>query len=841
MIRVFLRGLAAHFRAGRTLLVLGVLGVALGVASVLSIQILNGSALGAFEGGLRAVSGEADLTVLGKVPTVPDSWVREALSERGVEAAWPVVRTPVKLEGPGETFLDLVGVDFLAPVWFPWDVPAGEVAAALGEPGWAAVSERLARERGWKVGDVFGATSGSRRLALRVGLLVDFRKVSPLAGDRLVVLDIAQAQDALGLGGAVHQVDVKLAAGADRAEVAARLARRLGAAAQVLTPEQRRSQAAGLLSAFRLNLTALSLISLLVGAFLVHTTTQAALVRRRAEFGLLRSLGTTRRQVLAIVLAEVGLFGVLGTALGIPIGYWAAAANVEAVSETLSNLYLLEGIGSLRLEPSVLALAVAVGLGGAVAGAFLPALELSRRDTRTLLAPFSLHERVGKAARRLLAAGGAILAGTGLWYAVLGREWRPAGFVVALGLLIALPLMTPWLLRAVSGLVRARGFGLAYGVKALGVKLGTTSFAVAALGIAVTMLVGITIMVGSFRRTLEAWIDSTIRADVYVTTESWRRARETAVLDPAIVDALVALPGVRSADRLRRTRAHSGGRSIALVGRDVAMPGGEGRFPLIEGDRADAIRRVAAGEAAMIGEPLARKAGLRVGDRLPLTAPGGDFEIPIAGIYLDYAEEHGSAVLDLAALESRFGPAGLTNVDLYLEPGADPERVMDRIRERFPEAPLELLSNRRLREEILAIFDQTFAVTRLLQGMALLIAVAGITLTLLVLARERVSELALYRALGAGRRRILRVFLGEGVGMAGLGILLGIPGGAALALVLIRLVNRAYFGWTIVPSWPAATLAVQAAALLAAAAAASLYPAIRASRTPATELRRDDL
>ncbi len=841
MIRVFLRGLAAHFRAGRTLLILSVLGVALGVASVLSVQILNGSALGAFEGGLRAVSGEADLTILGKVPTVPDAWVREAMSERGVAAAWPVVRTPVKLEGPGGVFLDLAGVDVLAPVWFPWDVPPGEVAAALGAPGWAAVSEKLARERGWAVGDVFDVSSGSRRVRLRVGLLVDFRKVSPLAGDRLVVLDIAQAQDALGLEGAVHQVDVKLSPGASRAEVGERLARRLGPAAQVLTPEQRRSQAAGLLSAFRLNLTALSLISLLVGAFLVHTTTQAALVRRRAELGLLRSLGTTRRQVLAILVAEVALLGVLGTLLGIPIGYWAAAANVEAVSATLSNLYLLEGIGSLGLEPWVLALAVAVGLGGAVAGALLPALELSRRDTRALLAPFSLHERVGKAAPRLAVAGCAILAGTGVWYAGLGRGWRPAGFVVALSLLIALPAMTPWLLRTLCGRLRARGFGLAYGVKALGVKLGTTSFAVAALGIAVAMLVGITVMVGSFRRTLEVWIDATIRADVYVTTESWRRARETAVLDPAVVSALLRLPGVRSADRLRRTRAFSGERRIALVGRDVGMPGGEGRFVLIEGDRADAIRRVAAGEAAMIGEPLARKAGLGVGDRLPLTAPGGNFEIPIAGVYLDYAEEHGSAVLDLSALESRFGLAGLTNVDLYLEPGASPERIMDSIRGRFPDAPLELLSNRRLREEILEIFDQTFAVTRLLQGMALLIAVAGITLTLLVLARERVSELALYRALGASRRRILRVFLGEGVGMAGLGILLGVPGGVALAMILIRLVNRAYFGWTIVPSWPVAALARQAAVLLAAAAAASLYPAIRASRTPATELRRDDL
>jgi putative ABC transport system permease protein len=838
---VFVGGLIAHFRAGRTLFVLTVLGVALGVASVLSIQILNANALGAFEGGLEAVSGEADLTVMGKVPLVPSRLVPEVLAEPGVEAAWPLLHVIAKLEGRKEVYLDVVGIDLFAPLRVPWDTPPADSGAALSTPGWAAVTPALARGMGWTVGSAFEASSGSRRAQLTVGALVDFRRLTPLASPRLVVMDIAEAQDALGIPEGIHQVDLKLARGASRDDVAERLSRRLGPAFRVVTPEQRRRQAGSLLAAFRLNLTALSLISLFVGGFLVHASTQAALVRRRREFGLLRSLGMTPRQVLLLVLGEVAVLGVLGTALGLPMGWWAAEANVKAVSATLTNLYLLDGIETLRLPAWIFLLAALAGLGGALAGALLPALDMSRKDTRALLAGLSLHERMGRASGVLFAAGWAILCAVALAWVAFGRDVRSSGFWIAVGLIVALPLMTPWVLKRLSALVRPRGFDLAYGIRTLGEKLGTTSFAVAAVGVAVTMLVGITLMVGSFRKTLEVWIGSTIRADVFVTSESWRRARETATLDDGLVAELTRFPGVRASDRLRQMSGWTGSRRISLIGRDAGLPGGEGRFPLLAGDRAGAIRRMVKEGAVLIGEPLARKEKLRPGDRLRLATPHGEVDFPIAGVYYDYSDENGSAEMDLGTMEQAFGPGEMTNVDLYLAPGAITEATIDALRTRFRDVPLEILDQRALRREILAIFDQTFAVTRLLQVMALLIAACGITLTLLVLARERVAELALYRALGAKRRQIFGVFLGEGIGMALLGLLLGAPGGAALAVILVFLINRAYFGWTIALHVPALALAAQAATILAAAAVASVYPALRASRTPASELSRDDL
>jgi putative ABC transport system permease protein len=833
------------------LLLLGVLGVALGVASVVTIQVINANALAAFSGGLQAVSGDADLSVLGRLPSVPESLFVRVLGTPGVAAAWPLVRVDTALEGRRDFFLEVIGVDFFAPMRFPVRVREGPetavslrpdeaLAPVLGESGWAAVTPQLAAERGWAVGDTFAVTSGMRRVPLRVGALVDFRALTPLASPKMIVMDIAQAQSLLGTRGTVTQVDLRIVPGASLAEVAARLRSRLGPAVQVLTPEQREKQATGLLAAFRLNLSALSLVSLFVGLFLVYTTTQASLQRRRFEFGLLRTLGATRGQVLGLILAETLLLGLAGTAIGLPLGYHVARAHVAMVSATLTNLYLLQEISRLELPGRLYLLAVAIGVGGALLGAGFPAIETARRDTRTLFLPFTLHERVRALAGRLAALGGAIMAAAGAWFLLGGRDGKAGGFVLAAALMLGLPLLTPRLVRLLCGWVPARGFGLAYSVKGLSARLHATAFAVAALGVAVSMLFGVTLLVAGFRRTVATWIGATVKADVYVTTESWARGRPEAAVGDSVAAELAALSGVLGVDRLRQFLAYAGERRITLNGIDTSLPGGESRLLLLHGDAREAWRRIREEGAVVIGEPLARKAGLGEGDTLCVAGPSGPVSFPVVGVAYDYTTEAGSAALDLAVMARAFGPGPVNNVALYLEPGVDPEAFSDGLRARYHDRPLVFRSNRRLREEVLAVFDQTFAVTRILQGMALLIAVCGIALTLLVQARERVAELALYRSLGATRGQIFGTFLGEGLGIGVLGLVTGLGGGIGLALILVLVINRAWFGWTIRMHWPAETMVWQGITILAAAALAGIYPALRASRVPATELSRDD-
>jgi putative ABC transport system permease protein len=837
-----LRAAAKEVRAGRVPLALAVAGVALGVASVLSIQLLNQGALGAFAGTVRAVSGDADLSVLGWAGALDETLLPEVLEVPGVRAAIPLWRAEAAVDGRTDEGLEIVGADLLAASRAPrsaWPLPAGRLADALATPGWVAVTPELAAAMGWREGTPIGVSLGSRRATLVVGALVDLRRAAPLASRRLAIMDLAQAQGLLGVRGRIHQIDVLAAPGTSAADLAARLSARLGERARVATPEQRTVEAAGLLAAFRLNLTALSLVSVLVGGFLVHASVRASLARRREELGVLRAVGATRGQVLRLVLAEAAVLGAAGTALGIPLGWAAARANLAAVSGTIRTLYLLEGVERVTLGAGVVLLAIATGVGGALAGAALPALDASREDPRALLSPLGAEERSRTGAGRLLAAGAGTLAAAAA-AALLASRHAASGFVLALGVLAAVPLAAPAALALSGRLGRPRRLGARWGLRTLAARPSGAAVAAGALAVAVSMLAGVTVMVGSFRGSVERWLDATLGADVYVTTPSWRRSRSEATLAPEVVTRLRAEPGLAALDLLRQVHAWSGGRRIAVTGVDAALPGGERRLDLVSGDARAALRGLRAG-AALVSEPLARKERLAPGGRLSVRGPRGEASFEIAGVYRDYGTEAGAALVDLSAFARAFGAGPPSNAALYLAPGADAEAAVARLRSDLRGHALLVRSNRTLRGEVLAIFEQTFAVTRLLQAMGLVIAAAGVTLSLLVLARERRGELALYRALGASRLQLARLFLGRGLAIGLAGLALGAAGGGALALVLVRMVNPAFFGWTLGMHVPWARLAAQAATILAAAAAASLHPALVASRTPAQELSRDAL
>jgi putative ABC transport system permease protein len=310
------------------------------------------------------------------------------------------------------------------------------------------------------------------------------------------------------------------------------------------------------------------------------------------------------------------------------------------------------------------------------------------------------------------------------------------------------------------------------------------------------------------------------------------------VLTPEVVARLGSFPLVRSMDLLRQELSEVRGRRVLVSGIDARLPDGEGRVALLEGEGRAAMAALAGG-AALVSEPLARRAGLHSGGVLELRGAFGPAAVPVAGVYRDYGAEGGAALVDLATATRIFGPGQPNNAALYLATGTDAEAAVAAIRAAFPGSALRVRSNSTLRREVLDIFEQTFAVTLLLRVMGLLIAAAGVTLSLLVMARERRAELAIYRALGASRGQLFWLFLGRGLGLGLAGLVLGTAGGAALAAVLIAAVNPAFFGWGLELHVPWTALGGEALAILSAAALASVYPALAASRTPAQELSRD--
>ena len=840
MLRYFYKTVSAHWRANPVLYSLTVLGVALGVASVISIRILNQSAIASFAAGVRTIGGGvADIVVTGKGATLPDEVYPRVRGTPGVVAAWPVFETTVSIEGRPDTFVQLLGVDLFAPARDFRDALSGPSPGAedVRRRGRVAVTPELATTMGWAVGDRFEVRHGAHVRALRVGAFIDLRRWGGSGSRRAVVTDIAEAQSLFGGAGTLHRIGVKAAEGVDLAALAARIEGGLGGRVDAVTPSERTGQARQLLGAFRLNLTALSLVSLLVGTFLVFSSMRACLVWQRREFGVLRSLGSTPAQVLALILGEAALLGVMGVAIGIFAGYWTAIWNLDAVSSTLTNIYMLREIESLEVSGGTLALAAFAGLGGALSGTLLPALDVWRRDTRTLLDTFPAQSAGTAGARVLFRLGLVLVTGAVAWYWLAGWRWRPAGFVLATAVLLCLPLLAPWLVQRLTGRVRVPDFGFRYGVRSLGATLTNTSFSVSSLAMAVCLLVGITLLVESFRETLVRWVNRSLRADVYVTAAAGTRPGPDATLSPQLVERLAGGPQVESVDPLRRLFLRVGGRRVAVVGVDLNRSAEQRRLAFLSGD--DAVGRALRDRGVLIGEPLSRSASVTVGDVVEIEGPEGPVRLPVSGIYRDYTEG-GSVTMDLGLMAENLGAGPLTSIALHLRPGADAEAAAAGIESRSPSGSLRVRSNRRLKEDVLHIFDQTFAVTRILQVMSLIIAACAITLTLLVAAQEKASEIALYRTLGAFRRQVFLLFVSKGTAMAFLGLALGYTGGLGLGVILIFVIQKSYFGWSIEWTWPWLPLAGEALAIVCAAVLASLYPAFKASRTPANELCHAD-
>jgi putative ABC transport system permease protein len=868
LLRSLLRHLPRHpWPAG-----LAVFGVALGVAVAVAIDLANASATRAFELSTTALAGRATHAIEPVTGGLPERLFTRVARDPDLGPAAPVVEGYGLAESPGApregrgTTLRVLGIDPFSEGPFRPELAALGGAGAEGggvslsalvtRPGTGLLAPGTAEELGVAPGDRFELrVAGVARPVELIGLLdpATRREREILAG--LLLTDVTTAQELLGKVGRLDRIEMMLPEPAQAARVrkllppAARL-RRVGARARSLSEMTR---------AFRLNLTALSLLALVCGVFLIYNTATFSVVQRRSLVGTLRALGATRRELFAALLLEAAILGAVGTALGLALGVGLGRLLVDLVTRTINDLYFVLSVRGLDLDPWILARGAALGIGATVAAALAPTIEAASTRPRAVLARSSLEARARRSVPRAAAAGALLLAAGG---ALLAAPW-PAGrlagpfaglFAVTLACALLAPgatvvLMT--LLRRPAGAV----FGVLGTMAARGVvaTLSRTGVAAAALVIAVSVTVGIGVMVGSFRATVVRWLDHTLRADVYLSPAGPGRGAGEARMAPETLRRIAATPGAAGLEPLRRVevawrpaagtggdeRGGVGGR-VRLVALDLAGRGGEG-FRLKAGDRDEAFVAAARDEAVLLSEPFAYRLGLGTGDAIRLVTPEGPRSFLVAGVYYDYGADQGAVLIDLGAYRRRFHDPALSAVSVRAAPGVDPEALASRLRRATAGSQLlDVRSERVLRETSLAIFDRTFEITRVLRWLAGLVAFIGILAALMALQLERARELGVLRANGLTPGQVWRLVTSE-TALLGLAAgLLAIPVGLLLAAVMVFVINRRSFGWTLEMSVAPQILAQALALALAAALLAGLYPAWRMARTSPAEALREE-
>ncbi len=784
----------------------------------LAIQIANESATKSFAAGVDMVAGKAHVEVRGNVDE--QLW---PLIERlpGVAGVTGIVEGLATLPGkPGE-YLRLIGIDVISGAEFRTFELSGD-AATNGErwlttPGGVAVTREFSARNGLAVGAEFPVVVDGRTVRLVVLAIVEDGEL-PVSDSRLALMDIGWAQEVFRRAGRVSSLQIRLRDPLRVGEAVAAIAP-LAKGLSVGPPRQRSEQLGKMLAAFQLNLTALSMVSLLVAVFLVFNTVSTSVARRRTEIGIIRALGVTRLGVRLIYLGEALLYAVPGVLLGGVLGVGLARFLTGAVEQTVTALYALVNVERLWLNPSQFALAAAYGVAAALVGAWGPAAEASRVEPVAALRGVAGAVREELHVRRWWLGGAlCLLAAAAAAGGALGKGPAWLAFAAAFLVLAGFSLLSPVLIPVVRFVARTVPWlPLRLAAERLRRSMRRNAVTVSALAAAVAMLVALIVMVFSFRSSLDAWIGRGIVADFFIAPAANESFGLNSFLPDEAVAWLRARPEAEGVDTFFE-QSVDGDFTLAVVdGRyrdNLSFRGTDGHA---------AMARVFAGEAVAVTEPYARRYGLGA---VALETPAGRVEFPVAGVYADYSRDRGMVLMGATAYARLWGKHGALSAAVYLHPGADGAALEREFRAAFADAgQFSVNTSRALREKILLVFDQTFAVTEVLRTVAVIVAIVGVFLTMTALVVERRRELALLRALGGTAQFVGQVVLCEAALLGLSAAVLGIASGLPLAMVLTWVVNPAFFGWTIAFSVPVATLAAIPFWLTAVAVLAAWWPA----------------
>ncbi len=824
--------LGGEWRFHPTRFLVTAIAIAVGVALGFAVHLVNGSALASFDNAVRGVNGTADLSVkaTSRLGFNERLYPRVATAS-GVADASPIVQLPARI---GAARMTLLGLDILrAAAVTPTLIG---VRAQGPDAGGAAVFDeasvflsRAALERsGAKLGAVVTIAANGRAVPMQIaGTLPGVAD-----GSAVAVMDIAAAQWRFDRIGRLDRIDVKVA---DRAAADAALANVMPGDAVISTAQAQIMQGDALSRAYRVNLDMLALVALLTGGFLVYSAQSLSVVRRQRAFALLRTLGMPRNGVIAAVVAEGVAIGVIGSGFGLAAGYGLAWAALHWLGGDLGAGYFRGAGAGLVFQPWAALGFFALGLLAAVAGSAVPARLAARA------APAAALKNVGDVVdpRQRVAwwpAAALLIAGSVVSLLPPVAHLPLFGYA-GMALLLAGGIAgVPWFARALLRPIARRAIGTVPGQLAIRHLHGAPGEAATALcGIVAStaLMIAMATMVTSFRGAVDDWLGQVLSADLYMRTNAG------ASFDPATRARLAATPGVaRMAFGRQLPLTIAPDRPpIALVARPqrgVEDP----QFVLIA--RADAVPTGLT--PIWVSEPAQRLYGWNPGDviRLPI---GGGTRFAVAGVWRDYARQGGAVLIDDADYQRLTGDTGRDEASATLLPGSDAAAVMQRLRARVPPAlrgQVDITQPTMLRRFALTLFDRSFAVTYLLEAIAILVGLAGVaaTMSAQTLARER--EFGMLRHLGLTRGQLGAMLATEGAIVGLTGALAGIGLGLVLAQVLIHVINPQSFNWTMDTRVPVGTLLAVAATLTGAAAVTAILAGRRATSRSAVQSVRED-
>jgi putative ABC transport system permease protein len=796
---------------------LNIVGIGLAVAVYISIQCVNESADRAFSASVEVVTGKADAEIVKRVGILPEDNFLKVIQHPDIKAATPILeKTATLIDKPGE-YLRVIGVDFFSNAEFSTfatdkitqeDEKTGVEFLTIPEA--IGISDRLARRLNLKKGDEIKLQTSTGVKKAKVVGIFELREEYIGADEHIALMDIAHAQEFFNHVGELSRIDLIRHEGVSMDTLKAALQPYLSSGAFIQEPKRRSERLVNMTEAFRLNLVALSLVALLVSVFLIYNTTTANVARRYHDIGIWRALGATRAQIRRLFILEAIALAILGSAFGLPLGYFLAQTLVEQASQTISALYVMVSIQKVFFPIEQAGVAVALAMAAAIFGAWIPAKKASEIDPAKALQPANIHLSASQHIPTWSALG-ILFLGMGVECARQSDRFGPQwlSFGTALFLLLSVAFLCPivfWTSVKIAKIIPGTFWRLA--MSQFEMAFTRNVILSASIICAVAMVVGILIMITSFRSTVNQWLQQTVKADIFIAPLSSVGAGAQEVLPKNLIDKVKGFIPETHLDTYREITIEYQGTPVRLASIQFNVAAEHGGIRFMEEKsrrvaRPALLKQSAEKEWIIVSESFSRRYDVRPRHRIRLMTDSGEKTFRVAGVFQDYTTESGLILIDSKTYQKYWNDKQINSLAIYASKDQPTESLKNSIKEAIKEyGAFMLYSNRDLRRQVLQIFDQTFAITSLLQSVTMLICAIGIYLNIIVHGMERSRIMAALRAQGVSQWQLQRVYGWEALFLGSIAVGMGIAAGYALSWVLANVINVAFFGWTIAMNIP---------------------------------------
>ena len=777
--RFILKAFLSYIPRRRALSALLTLGVAFGVASAIGMEISSRQTLKSMERTVSFAGGTATHILRSTAGALDESILKELSSDRSVERFAPVIDKMVSLQAYG--LLRVLGVDpFLEPPFRGWLYEGGreDYLALFNGHSKLILDKKFAATIGVEKGGKIVTDRGE-------AIVANFFNVP--SDQPMALMEISAAQKFFSIEGKINRVDLILNDPEGFID-------RWGKRYSVMTAGENRAILKGMLASFQLNLKAISLLGLFIGIFLVYNTATFAVASRKKDAGILLALGAYRREVGLAFMSELVILGLLGGLIGSFVGYAFSLFLTEIVGTTVSNLYFFlapekpEWSWLYSLTGAALGLSTCLIAGARPVAQYVTIKPLEvlhgrapEKDSRRNALYYGL-------AGVLLAALAAIL------YLLELEGFFPGALVVTLLFISAsflAPLITYYSMTAVRPFfMRNLGVKGAVSVENLKRRLGRTSVAVAAFSVALAASIGMGLMITSFRSTLVWWLNSQLTGQIYIATAAELEIPEE------FFERIKTIPNIDGVDPYTNVRVFIGGDFANISAVNPLVLKRFADFGWFEGDD-ESWDEVEAGKV-IISESFYRRFNVSSGDEIPLNTPVGVARLRVAGIFYDYTSEHGVLMMSRGKYISLFGDHSIDSLGIFFDNDNKMKNLaISEIKALAESYRLPVQEKEGLHTDILSVFDSTFATTRSMQFLALIIASLGLLGSMLTMLIEKKKDLGIFRALGLGRGDIIAMTALEGIFVGAISIFISMFLGVLVSFVLINSINMQSFNWTI--------------------------------------------